>query len=86
MTKQIDCLKRIDDYTYHIKSQSSNNVYEVNATELGFICSCPDHKFSGVKCKHIYCVEFSQQIIQTVEKEIVIKPINVQACLVCQIQ
>ena len=52
---KLDCLKRIDDYTYHIKSQSSsNNIYEVNATELGFVCSCPDHKFRGVKCKHIY--------------------------------
>jgi transposase-like protein len=83
MAKQVDCLKRIDDYTYQIKSQSSNNIYEVNATELGFVCSCPDHKFRGVKCKHIYCVEFSQQIRQTVKEQVVIKPVDVQACPVC---
>jgi uncharacterized protein YydD (DUF2326 family) len=59
MAKQVDCLKRIDDYTYQIKSQSSNNIYEVNTTELGFVCSCPDHKFRGVKCKHIYCVDIT---------------------------
>ena len=66
-----------------IKSQSSNNIYEINSTELGFVCSCPDHKFRGVKCKHIYCVEFSLQIRQTVKEQIVIKPVNVQDCPVC---
>lgn len=43
------------------------------------------HKFRGVKCKHIYCVEFSLQIRQTVKEQIVIKPVNVQACPVCLI-
>src|SRR5215211_7492972 len=85
MAKQVDCLKRIDDYTYQIKSQSNSKIYEVNATELGFVCSCPDHKFRGVKCQYIYCVEFSLQIRQTVKEQVVIKPINVQACPVCQI-
>jgi hypothetical protein len=66
MAKQVDCLKTIDDFTYRIQSQCSNNIYEINSTELGFVCSCPDHKFRGVKCKHIYCVEFSLQITQTV--------------------
>jgi hypothetical protein len=83
MTKQVDCLKRVDDYKYRIQSQSNSNVYEINSTELGFVCSCPDHKFRGVKCKHIYCVEFSLQIRQTVKEQIVIKPVNVQDCPIC---
>ena len=83
MAKQIECLKRVDDYTYRIQSQSSNKIYELNSTELGFVCSCPDHKFRGVKCKHIYCVEFSLQIRQTVKEQVVIKPVNVQDCPVC---
>ena len=85
MAKQVDCLKRIDDYRYQIKSQSSNAIYEINSTELGFVCSCPDHKFRGVKCKHIYCVEFSLQIRQTVKEQVIIKPVNVQDCPVCLI-
>jgi putative transposase len=83
MAKQVDCLKRIDDYRYQIKSQSSNAIYELNSTELGFVCSCPDHTFRGVKCKHIYCVEFSLQIRQTVKQQVVIKPVNVQDCPIC---
>ena len=83
MAKQIECLKRVDDYKYRIQSQSSNKIYELNSTELGFVCSCPDHKFRGVKCKHIYCVEFSLQIRQTVKEQVVIKPVNVQDCPVC---
>ena len=81
MAKQIECFKRVDDYTYRIQSQSSNKVYELNSTELGFVCSCPDHKFRGVKCKHIYCVEFSLQIRQTVKEQVVIKPVNVKTVL-----
>ncbi|MGI9012068.1 MAG: hypothetical protein ACR2F1_12900 [Nitrososphaeraceae archaeon] len=38
---KLDCLKRIDDYRYRIQSQwRSNNIYEIVATELGFVCSC----------------------------------------------
>ena len=38
---KLDCIKRIDDYRYRIQSQSrSNNIYEIVATESGFVCSC----------------------------------------------
>jgi hypothetical protein len=33
--------------------------YEVQLTELGFVCSCADHMYRGVKCKHIHAVEFN---------------------------
>lgn len=52
-------VKRIDDHTYKIKSQSSNSVYDVISDELGWLCSCADHMFRGVKCKDIFAVEFS---------------------------
>jgi transposase-like protein len=73
---------RIDDYTYRVKSQSSDNEYDVLNGELGWICSCHDHIYRGVKCKHIYAVEFSQALRQEVKKagSVVIRPIG----LLCQ--
>jgi putative transposase len=76
---------RIDEHAYKVKSQSSDGEeYDVLNTELGFICSCSDHIFRGVKCKHIYAVEFSHALRNKVESQVVIKTINVKACPRCQ--
>jgi len=34
-------LRRIDEYTYKVKSQSSDKEYSVISSELGWNCSCP---------------------------------------------
>ncbi|MFY9871104.1 MAG: SWIM zinc finger family protein [Candidatus Nitrosopolaris sp.] len=51
-------LKRINELKYVVKS-SGNDYYDISSTDLGWVCSCPDHKFRGVKCKHIFAVEIS---------------------------
>ncbi len=53
-------VRRIDAHSYKVKSQSNTNKeYDVTFTELGAVCSCPDQRFRGVKCKHVFAVEFS---------------------------
>ncbi|MCK4478284.1 IS1/IS6 family transposase [Candidatus Bathyarchaeota archaeon] len=47
-------------------------------------CSCPDHKYRRVKCKHIFAVEFSIALRKEVSSNIVIEPLNVQICPYCQ--
>jgi len=84
-----DSIKRIDEHTYSVKSQSGNDEYEVISGELGWLCSCPDHMYRGQKCKHIYAVEFSVEIRKTVESKvaavgITIAPITVSSCPRCQ--
>ena len=59
---------RIDEKSYKVKSQSSDNEYEILKAEAGWICSCADHMYRGVTCKHIYSVEISQQIRQQVQQ------------------
>jgi len=77
-------VNRIDDLTYTVKSQSGNGVYEIINSELGWLCSCPDHMYRGQKCKHIFAVEFSQKLRQTVQQVVAtIKPIDAQACVRC---
>lgn len=78
-------VSRIDELTYSVKSQSGNSDYQVIQSELGWLCSCPDHIYRGQTCKHIFAVEFSQKIRQTVQQTVTtIKPIDVQVCLACE--
>lgn len=50
---------RINDHLYHVKSQTTKREYDVISTESGWICTCPDHQFRKICCKHIHAVEFS---------------------------
>ena len=60
-------IKRFNEMKYVVKSQNANGEYDVCATDLGWVCSCPDHKFRGVKCKHIFGVEISFALRREVE-------------------
>lgn len=53
IAKMNGSVKRISDVSYVVSSQSGNGGYNVNATEIGWNCSCPNHLYRGVKCKHI---------------------------------
>lgn len=48
-----DAVKRLNETRYRVRSQSGNGMYYVDKTEIGWMCTCPDHKFRGMKCKHI---------------------------------
>ncbi|MDP2841945.1 MAG: DDE-type integrase/transposase/recombinase [Candidatus Methanoperedens sp.] len=73
---------RINDHSYKVKSQSSDILYDVTSTEIGWKCNCPDHTSRGVQCKHIFAVEFSYAIRKEVEIR-KISPITVSDCLFC---
>lgn len=77
-------LHRLDRNTYRVRSQSINRVYDVVRTDNGWICTCPDHKFRKVCCKHIHAVEWSLKFRDEVKTQ-VIKPIsNASVCLYCE--
>lgn len=78
-------IKRVNDNLYRVKSQSGHGNYEVNHTEIGWKCTCPDHITRGTKCKHIWAVELSFAIRKQVEK-VRIAPVinsNVESCILC---
>jgi transposase-like protein len=79
-------IARIDDKEYKVKSQSSDHEYHILNTELGWICSCSDHIYRGVKCKHIHAVEFSQTLRKEVKQKasVVIQPIVSSNCIFCK--
>ena len=76
-------VRRLDENTYSVKSQSGNGVYQVRATEAGWLCSCPDSTFRGEKCKHTVAVELSRKIRTEVELG-VLAPFNTtDSCIYC---
>jgi transposase-like protein len=76
-------INRVDDSSYRVKSQSGNGNYEVLSTEIGWLCSCPDHVYRGVKCKHVWAVEFSLKLREQVKENLVIQPLNSLTCVFC---
>jgi hypothetical protein len=83
IAQQVGQVKRIDELTYTVKSQSGNGEYCVTKGCGEWLCECPDNKWRGVTCKHIHAVLFSQSIRAEVKIRI-IKPIeNLNQCIYC---
>ena len=77
-------ISRIDHAVYRVLSQSGHGEYVVCLSENEWRCECPDHRFRGVKCKHIWAVEFSLRIREQVRKNIVIEEVTVSNCKLCR--
>jgi transposase-like protein len=75
---------RIDENTYKVKSQSSNILYDVVATELGWSCSCPDSFYNKQKCKHAWSVELSLTLRKTIEVKRIEPIISTSNCIYCK--
>jgi len=76
-------VKRINDDAYEVLSQNGNGSYLISLTEDGWICECPDHKFRGLKCKHIWAVEFSLKMREQVRKNVIIEEVAISNCIFC---
>lgn len=56
-------IKRISQFEYKVKSQSSDIWYDVKFVgHYGWTCSCPDHIFRKVECKHILGTYLSKEL------------------------
>jgi len=73
-----------EDTIFEVKSQSGNGKYEVLKSSIGWMCSCPDHIYRHVKCKHIYAVEFSLALRKRVESKRIAPITNVSSCIYCK--
>lgn len=61
-------VKRVSDFDYKVKSQTSDQWYSVTKAnnQTSWICTCPDHIYRKQTCKHIYAVSFSIQLRTTI--------------------
>src|SRR5579863_2273038 len=54
---RLKIVRKDDKWT--VPSQSSNTKYAVDVDGKVPHCTCPDYELRGLKCKHIFAVEFS---------------------------
>jgi len=78
-----DQVLRVVDGFYRVKSQSSSRFYDVNNTSIGWKCTCPDHKYRGTKCKHIWAVAISLGLREQAKNSVVLEPITATDCPFC---
>lgn len=78
-----DAVKRLNETRYRVRSQSGNGIYSVEKTDIGWKCDCPDHKFRGMKCKHIWAVEISFGMREQAKPKIILEPIVAVICPEC---
>ena len=76
-------IQRIDDFLYTVKSQSGKGEYTVYQVDGEWHCECLDHRYRNAKCKHLFAVEFSQNIRSKVKENRVIPELNAEICVYC---
>jgi len=79
-------IARLDERTYQVKSQAGHGLYTVVRSSRDWRCSCPDHIYREVRCKHIWAVVFSQALRAEVSNQVVIKPLDNHVCIACSSQ
>lgn len=87
IAKKGEQVRRIDKNRYQVSSQSNyGHWHDVIAIESGWSCTCADHKYRHVCCKHIHAVEFSIKIREEVRarSQTVIEAIPTSKCPHCQ--
>jgi transposase len=55
-------IKKVNDHSFKVKSQSGSGFYEVKTTKTGMTCDCPDFVYRGGKCKHIAATRYYLEI------------------------
>jgi transposase-like protein len=83
IAQQENQIKRFDENTYEVKSQSHDGEYCVSKVCGEWLCECPDNKYRHVKCKHIFAVEFSQSLRAEVAVSRIIPEMSVETCKYC---
>ena len=76
---------RVNDNHYQMKSLATNRIYDIYSTESGWNCSCPDHVYRHVICKHALAISISIQLRQEVRErnKIVIEEVSCDKCPQC---
>jgi transposase-like protein len=73
----------IEENFFTVRSQSGRGEYTIYSVDGELHCSCPDHTFRHVKCKHLFAVEFSLKMKEQVKKNVVIQEVNISKCVFC---
>ncbi len=74
---------RYSNGLYRVMSQSGRGSYQIQKTDLGWKCTCPDHVNRGVECKHIIAVKLSYALREEVKANVTLDPVVLTNCPAC---
>jgi putative transposase len=76
---------RVNDNHFQMKSLATNRVYDITTKFSKWSCTCPDHKYRMVECKHIKAIQISIQLREEVRQrnKVTINPISTSECIFC---
>jgi len=76
---------RINDNHFQMKSLATNRIYDVTTLLHKWSCTCLDHIYRKLECKHIKAVKISIELKQEARKRnrVVIDTVSTQECLFC---
>ena len=78
-------IQQMSERFYKVASQSSDKMYDVIRRENGsWICTCFDHQFRQVRCKHIIGCQIREELRTKVAENVVIQPVEITSCIFCQ--
>lgn len=84
IARQFGWVRRVSESQYKVRSQRLNREYDVLSAEKGWYCSCPDHIYRGMECKHVRAVELSYVMRSVIVRPVqVIQVANVKKCPSC---
>ncbi len=84
IAREAGWVRRLDEFSYRVHSQTGDFWYDVQSGELGWLCSCPDATFRGGKCKHVWAVELSRKLRAQVKEAVVIQELALSGCPKCK--
>ncbi|MCV0401961.1 MAG: IS6 family transposase [Nitrosopumilus sp.] len=76
---------RINDNHFQMKSLATNRIYDIHSTEFGWKCTCFDHIYRKVTCKHALAVSISLRLREEARQRnrIVIDTVSNEECIFC---
>ena len=69
-------VKKVNDHSFKVKSQSGNGFYEIKETKDGMTCTCPDFVYRGGNCKHIAATRYYLEVQKDTPQGIVYEKIH----------
>jgi len=69
-------IKKVNEHSFKVKSQSGSGFYEVMTTPNGMTCTCPDFVYRGGKCKHIQATRYYLEIEKETPQGIVTEKVH----------
>ncbi len=76
IANQSDNIKKVNDHTFKVRSQSGHGYYDVKETKYGMTCTCPDFTKRGGKCKHILATKYYLEVEKETPQGIVTEKIH----------